>query len=277
MDIHRQQWSPELCDLFGIPLAILPAIKPSTGLHVRLNNGLTLQASLADQSAALLASVGEARDVALVNLGTGGFVIRYLADENADTDGYLRTLVYQDSTRQTHLAAEGTLNSIAAALAPYPVADCTVDDFAANDIFCVAEPSGIGAPYFRKDLALRFSAPVEHLSQQQIACLLLEAIIFRVVRILEEFHRSSPINKVYVSGGLSGLESLQQGIARCVQFEVFKLQQRDASLQGAAMLAAGVKTAANPDTFRIKNDQENALLYKKYRQWIRWLDGLLEA
>ena len=36
MDIRQQQWSPQLCDLFGIPLGILPEIKPSAGLNLQL-------------------------------------------------------------------------------------------------------------------------------------------------------------------------------------------------------------------------------------------------
>ncbi len=294
MDISSQQWSQVLCDLFNIPLSILPAIKPSTELNVGLSNGLTLQASLADQSAALVASVGEASDVALVNLGTGGFVIRYLAQDFTDTgdrtntDGYLRTLVYQDNKQPAHIAIEGTLNSIALALAPYPVADCTVEDMAANDIFCLAEPSGIGAPYFRKDLGLQFcefllrkspanpdSLAVEQLSQKEIACLLLEAIVFRVVRIVEEFHRGTPIKRVYLSGGLSELHSLQQGLAQCLPCEVFRLQQRDASLQGAAMLTAGVKQLRGAEIETIEPGVINQALQQKYQRWKGWLDRLL--
>jgi glycerol kinase len=277
MDIHQQQWSPVLCDLFDIPLGILPEIKPSNGLNIKLSNGLTLQASMADQSAALVASVGEDHEIALVNLGTGGFVIRYLADDSADMDGYLRTLVYQDSTLHVHIAIEGTLNSIAAALAPYPVADCTVEEMATSDIFCLAEPSGIGAPYFRKDLGMQFSTSIEHLSQQQIACLLLEAIIFRVIRILEEFHRDTEIKKVYLSGGLSDLTSLQQGLAQCLSFDLYKLQQKDASLHGAAMLAAGMKLTAHAGAERIHIFHRNKALRQKYLRWKVWLDRLLYA
>jgi len=277
MDIRLQQWSPVLCALFGIPMGILPAIKISAGFNVRLNNGLTLQASLADQSAALLASVGEDREVALVNLGTGGFVIRYLDEDQASADGYLRTLVYQDDALRAHTAIEGTLNSIAAALAPYPVSDCKIEDMAANDIFCLAEPSGLGAPYFRNDLGLQFSRPVDHLTQKQIACLLLEAIIFRVVRILEDFHRDAAIKRVYLSGGLSELTGLQQGIAQCVPCEVFRLQQRDASLQGAAMLAAGMKCASHQDAEKILVTRNDRALPEKYLRWKQWMDALLDA
>ena len=283
MDIHTQQWSPVLCELFDIPLSILPAIKPSSALNLPLSNGLTLQAAVADQSAALLASVGEARDIALVNLGTGGFVIRYLPEsrevqtsKHEPSDGYLRTLVYQDHTQPAHIAIEGTLNSIAAALAPYPVRDCKLQDFAVQPHnYCIAEPSGIGAPYFRKDIGLTFSQTVEQLSQQQIGCLLLEAIIFRVVRIVEDFQRIAPIKSVYLSGGLSELCSLQQGLAQCLKCEVFRQQQHDASLQGAAMLASGVKQVQQQGGEKILVESSNQALSDKYLRWKDWLDGLL--
>ncbi|MGV8934367.1 MAG: FGGY family carbohydrate kinase [Gallionellaceae bacterium] len=276
MDIHSQQWSSVLCELFEIPLSILPAIKPSTVLNVPLKNGLTLQASVGDQSAALIASVGAATDVALVNLGTGGFVMRNLAEKHAANDGYLRTLVFMENTQAAQIAIEGTLNSIAAALAPYPVSDCKFAQLAQHpDIYCLAEPSGIGAPYFRKDIGLIFSRPIDQLSQNEIASLLLEAIIFRVVRIIEEFHHSAPIKRVYLSGGLSTLNCLQQGIACCLHSDVFVLQQHDASLQGAAMLASGITKLQNQQIEKIVIENSNTALAEKYLRWKDWLDGLL--
>jgi glycerol kinase len=278
MDIRQQQWSPQLCKLFGIPLGILPEIKPSAGLNIRLDNGLVLQASVGDQSAALIASIDEGQAEALVNLGTGGFVVRYLADEISATDGYLRTLVYQDSSHRPHLAIEGTINSISAALAPYPVKECVADDLAEEgDIFCVAEPSGLGAPYFRGDIGMRFSQPVEHLSQQRIAVLLLEAVIFRVARILEDFHRESAIERVYLSGGLSALTCLQQGIAQCVPFDVYCLPEAESSLRGAALLAAGMPPACHLESRRILKECDANALAEKYRRWKVWFDDLLSS
>jgi len=285
LDIQRQAWSPELCALFDIPLSILPAIRPSTGMNIRLHNGLTLQASVADQSAALLASVGVARDVALVNLGTGGFVMRNLPEIDSQAGAYLRTLVYQDNAAQSHIALEGTLNSIAAALAGYPVSECELQEMACNTIFCTAEPSGIGAPYFRQDIGLQFSASVAHLTPRQIACLLLEAITFRVARILEEFRQAAPLRCVYLSGGLSELPVLQQGIALCSGLDTYKLQQKDASLQGAALLAAGLSVGlvADPAVVaqgapeRVLPSRLNNSLQQKYEHWKIWLDGLLAA
>ena len=309
MDIRQQQWSPQLCDMFGIPSHILPEIKPSVGMNIQLmkplairlghqktmakslvmDNGLILQASVGDQSAALFASVSEEQSEALVNLGTGCFVIRYVPEGRAAPNGYLQTLVYQDSKQHAHFAIEGTLNSVAAAFAPYPVGECTVDDLAADDIFCIAEPSGLGAPYFASrrfaaclpdplhgDLGVQFSESVGQLPPRRIAALLLEAVIFRVTRILEEFHRESAIERVFLSGGLSELICLQQGIAGCVPFEVHHLRQRESSLHGAALLAAGMKPASQRNSVTI-SAAENAALRNKYLGWKSWLDSLLSA
>lgn len=293
MEIREQRWSARLCRLFDIPPEkmpeILPEIKTSAGIGLQLKNGLVLQASAGDQSAALLASVRADQPEALVNLGTGCFVIRYLPDGKQASNGYLQTLVYQDSARHVHFAIEGTLNSVAAAFAPYPVGVCRVEDLAVDDIYCVAEPSGLGAPYFasrrfaaclpdplRGDPGVQFSKSVEHLAQRRIAALLLEAVIFRVARILEEFHRECAIERVFLSGGLSELTCLQQGIARCVPFEVHHLRQSESSLHGAALLAAGMEAASRRNSVRIAA-AENAALRRKYLAWKSWLDGLLSG
>jgi len=281
LDIRQQRWSPVLCELFGIPLSILPQIRSSTKMGLFLDNGLILDASVGDQSAALFASVREDCAEALVNLGTGCFVVRYvslksLTAEKGIIPGYLRTLVYQDDRQHPHFAIEGTLNSIAPALAPYPVAECRAEDLAADEIFCLAEPSGLGAPYFRSDLGFRFSEPVDQMPRNRIAVLLLEAVIFRVARILEDFQCGSAIEKVYLSGGLSELACLQQGIANCVSLDIFHLRYSESSLQGAALLAAGMPQAYSRSAEKLSRTLNNNALSEKYKRWKDWLDSLLK-
>lgn len=289
MDIRHQQWSPELCQLFAIPPHILPQIKPSVALnfpmHIAgINNDLTLQANVADQSAALIATLDKDNSEALINLGTGGFVIRYLDETSANNTtsarlgGYLTTLVYQDQNRRAYTACEGTLNSIAAALASYRANECALEkDVALKAIFCLAEPSGIGAPYFRADIGLTFSQSITHLSDQQVATLLLEAIIFRVARIVEDFHLHAPLKRVYLSGGLSEIEFLQQGIAQCLPCGVYRLAQKETSLYGAALLAGGLKLSGDKQSEKIAAHADMHHLPEKYQHWKIWLDDLLES
>lgn len=277
MDIRRGEWSSTLCGLFAVPLKILPAIRPSAGLNTPLDNGLTLAASVADQSAALYAAVRDEKSEALVNLGTGGFVIRYLGDDRSeDFAGYLRTLVYQDAGFNVHLALEGTLNSIAAALTPYPYRECRIGDLAQlPGLFCLAEPSGLGAPYFREELGLFFSAPVDRLSRRQVACLLLEAVVFRIVRILEDFDRRQSLDRVYLAGGLAAVPALKQGIARLCPFEVHLLAEKEASLRGAGLLAAGLPPAFGRESVKLDKIGDPAPLRGKFRRWKNWFDRLV--
>ncbi len=289
MDIRHQQWSPKLCQLFAIPPHILPQIKPSVALNLPLHiagikNDLTLQANVADQSAALIATLDKDNSEALINLGTGGFVIRYLHGIAANNfasvkpGGYLTTLVYQDENRHVYTACEGTLNSIAAALATYRVNECALEkDGALNEFFCLAEPSGIGAPYFRADIGLTFSQSITHLSDKQIATLLLEAIVFRVARIVEDFHHHAPLKRVYLSGGLSEIKFLQQGIAQCLPCGVYRLDQKETSLYGAALLAGGLKLLSDQHSEKITAHAEMYHLLEKYRHWKVWLDDFLEC
>lgn len=277
MDVSTRQWSPVLCEWFGVPMNALPQIVPSCGLYLELDNGLTLRASVGDQSAALVAGIAAGQPEALVNLGTGGFVACHLPGSRAAPAGYLQTLLWQDSKQQFHLAAEGTLNSIAAALAPYPVAGCRVEELASDDIFCLAEPSGLGAPYFRRDLGLRFSAPVGDISAQHIALLLQEGIIFRVARILEDFQREFGIERVYLSGGLSGLPCIQQGIARCIPLATYRLMHTEAGLIGTAQMAAGMESIALRQAERIEIAGEQPDISAKFLRWKDWFDRLLHS
>lgn len=278
MDTRTRQWSPILCDLFDVPLRALPQIQASVGLNIPLHNGLVLQASVGDQSAAVVASIHAGQPEALVNLGTGGFVVCSLPTNRSVPDGYLGTLLWQDAARQVHLASEGTLNSIAAALADYPVAACRVEDLAGDDILCLAEPSGLGAPFFRSEFGLMFSASVEGLPAQRIALLLQEGIIFRVTQILEDYQREFGIERAYLSGGLANLPCLRQGIAQCAPFvAIFRLQQFEASLTGAGQLAAGSASAGARDAEEIVAAPNNPRLSEKYRHWQHWLSRLLSA
>jgi glycerol kinase len=71
------------------------------------------------------------------------------------------------------------------------------------------------------------------------------------------------------------LHCLQQGIALCAPAPVFHLQQHDTSLQGAALLAAGMTGSSHRQAMEIYTHQDGKLLRAKFQRWKVWLDGLL--
>jgi glycerol kinase len=106
--------------------------------------------------------------------------------------------------------------------------------------------------------------------------LLLEAIIFRVTRILQDFQRLYGINRIHLSGGFAELPVLQQGIALCSGLEVYRLQQKDSSLQGAAILAADLP-ADNIKAFKVQITGNSETLRDKYEHWKIWFDTFLNT
>ncbi|OQK16169.1 hypothetical protein AU255_13785 [Methyloprofundus sedimenti] len=277
MDINTGLWSKTLSEIFTIPLQVLAEIYPSNGFNLPLNNGAVLRASVADQSAALLASIRNDGSEVLVNLGTGGFVIRYQPEySHTDSSNYLNTLVYQDSDKELYMAVEGTLNSITVALSSYPYADCKIADLAEiTDIYCLAEPSGIGAPFFRADIGLEFSQATDQLTRQQIAALLLEAIIFRITLILEDYQRQAEISRVYLSGGLSVSPCIQQGIALCSPAPIFKLLQQHSGLIGVLILTDNLVPACGRQSAPVLMADKHCPLIEKYQRWKHWFSKRL--
>ena len=110
----------------------------------------------------------------------------------------------------------------------------------------------------------------------QVATLLMEGIIFRVARIVEDFHRQAPLKRVYLSGGLSVIQFLQEGIAQCLPCEVYRLDQKETSLHGAAILAGSMKLLGDRYGEKITACAGISHLTEKYQHWKNWLDNLLE-
>ncbi|HEX5759220.1 MAG TPA: FGGY family carbohydrate kinase, partial [Thermoanaerobaculia bacterium] len=73
-DLEEDRWSPELCALWGVPAAALPALAPSAGAWGEVE-GVPLRAMLGDQQAALLGHGGWAEGTAAAHFGTGAFVL----------------------------------------------------------------------------------------------------------------------------------------------------------------------------------------------------------
>jgi glycerol kinase len=161
-------------------------------------------------------------------------------------------------------------------LGAYPVENCSPDELASDGIYCMAEPSGLGAPYFRRDIGLSFSEPAAHLDAHRVALLLQESIIFRVARIVEDLRRASDVDSVYLSGGLSNLPCLQHGIASLVPV-AYRLSQSDAGLIGVAQLASGVDAGSFRQAHKIAASVPQVRLRQKFEGWKSWLDELLES
>src|SRR5690625_7302535 len=101
MDIRTLQWDEELCEEVGVPLSILPEIRPSIGDfgHVRAADSLArvpVTGVLGDQQAALFGQAACEEGEAKNSCGTGLFMLLDTGAQPRWADnGLLTTLALQ--------------------------------------------------------------------------------------------------------------------------------------------------------------------------------------
>jgi len=273
-ELSAGQWSPWLLELFGVPAEILPAIRHTAGRPILLKNGLALVATVADQAAATLATLREGTHEALINLGTGTFVLRSCAPEDRRA-GYLTGCVYGGAGGVARFALEGTINGNGGegGRNSWPPALPVTDP--APRAFCLPDNAGLGSPHWRPDLSLIFSAGAAGLDHAGRGRLLLEGLLFRIRQILGDLFPDQPPDQVILSGGLARLPVLNAGLATLLGRPVLGLTQAEQTLHGTARLAAGLDLHGHAMGRTSYPAPEGAYLDAKYQAWRSWLSTLL--
>jgi glycerol kinase len=157
VDVRRGAWSDSACAAFGVPLAALPAIVATAGRDTRLENDVRLAGTIADQASGLLAMLAESGEAALVNLGTGCFVLRPAGSVFEPTPGYLCGPL-RGAGRRAGFALEGTINGGGASVARFGDAPVELSAFdRCPDAFCLPDENGVGAPHWRAMQPFEFS------------------------------------------------------------------------------------------------------------------------
>ena len=178
LDLEAGTWSPELCDLFGVPMDALPELVPSWGRLARTDPrsflGLDLPVSgiAGDQQAALFGQAcfdeGDARCVlgpeSSVVVNTGSAVVRSDA-------ALLATVAWKSAEGATTYALEGSVPDTGAPVdaatreatgravrdvveaLPMPLTSVRVDGpAAADDLLCQLQADLLGVPVLRPEV-----------------------------------------------------------------------------------------------------------------------------
>lgn len=271
--LGESNWTGGLLDFFGIPRAMLPSIVPTWGRDDRTGTGARLAASMADQPAACLALPGTGDGSALVNLGTGGFVIVPSGASLLRRDGYLTAPTAAGPSGEVRYALEGTVNGIAAALAGLEEPPLPAVDDPCPDLYCIPDSAGIGAPYWRPGQGPLFSGSGREFSRPELARIIREGVIFRVCAILEDLSEPAEDRDCFLTGGLSRDIFLTAGIASCRGEKCFLFKEKEATLLGVGLLSAGLKPPAGTTT---AVEPSETYLAGKFVRWKEWVSTLMD-
>jgi len=278
LDLERDDWSPRLLERFGVPAAVLPAVVPSTGRHLPLEEGLELEATLSDQAAAALAVFDPARRSALVNLGTGAFVLLPTERSDVREPGYLLAPVLAGADGERRYALEGTVNGAGPAVDTFGPGPTELGESDPSpDAFAVPDRSGLGSPYWRPDVGLTLSTAAERLDDRGRRRVVLEGVLFRTRQILEDLCDGVLPDRIVVAGGLLRDPAVGPGLAALLGRPVELLLERESGLLGASRLAAGLAPYAESPTEAVEPTSQGSYLPEKFSAWRQWLDDLLAA
>ncbi|WP_174803451.1 FGGY family carbohydrate kinase [Martelella limonii] len=261
-NLAEGSWDDDLCRLFGVDPAMLPAVFDSAHVFGTTKNvgvlpdGLPIAAAIGDSHAALFSHAAFAPGDGKMTFGTGSSVMTTLADYIVPPDGITTTIAWSIAGRPT-FAFEGNilvsasvfpwtaellgLDSVEALLALAQ----TVDD--AGGVSLVPAHVGLGSPHWDADArglacGLSFSTKPAHIARAAAESLALQ--VRDVYAIMAE--AAGAAGRISVDGGPSRNRFLMQLVADYLDRPVTPCRNAEASAIGAAHLA-GLATGFWPD------------------------------
>lgn len=247
-DIQTLDWSENLLTLFGVNRDFLPECLPVIhhfGELIDLNIPMT--SVCGDQNAALHAYPEMQKDTALINIGTGAFVLSQ-SQEREKLSRLLRS-ISSSKAAQASYVTEGTVNGAGAAIDAVATDTTSINSTSIEEIFkqlprwlsenkhpplYINTVSGLGSPWWCDGGKPGFISSGEMtLSDRYTA--IIESIIFLIFRNIQQL--KTPPSTLYISGGLSQLNGLCQKLANLSQSQVFRFSQTETTARGSAWLA----------------------------------------
>ena len=190
-DIHQQEWSDELCGLFGVPKSILPRVEDSNArfgaaknVH-RLIEGVAVHAMMGDSHAALFGHGIRSPGAVKATYGTGSSLMTLTETPIRSRSGLSTTVAWRRSKTVSY-ALEGNI-SVSAQAAAWMAELMGLPDVAAltelatkakgDDGVCfVPALAGLGAPYWKDRARAALTGMSLATSRADVARATLEAI-----------------------------------------------------------------------------------------------------
>lgn len=255
-DLRRGRFDPDLCDLFGVPPAALPAVCDSAGVvgetdpEALCGLRIPIAGVAGDQQAALFGQACVRRGMSKNTYGTGSFVLTNIGRSlPPPVSGVLTTVAWRLQGADT-FALEGSIFVTGAALRWLVEIGLLSSPAEAGDLFAsVADTAGchfipaltgLGAPWWDPGARGAFVGLTGAVGRAHLVRAVVESIAYRTRDVMEAMERGSGVRftELRVDGGASRLDQLCQFQADVLGIPVTRSASVEATAIGAAMLAA---------------------------------------
>ncbi len=258
-DIRAQGWDAEMCRLFRVPMAMLPAVHDNSrifGTTTLFGAAVPIAGMAGDQQAALFGQACFAPGMAKSTYGTGCFMLLNTGDTAVASDNRLLTTpAYQLDGRMTY-ALEGSIFVAGAAIkwlrdgigvitSARETNDMATQVPDNRGVYMVPAFVGLGAPHWEPDARGAIFGLTLGATQAHLARAALEAVGYQTLDLAEAMVADGGAvpAAMRVDGGMAANDWLCQFLADMLQVPVERPVHLETTALGAAFhagLATGV-------------------------------------
>lgn len=298
-DVDKLCWDEYLCEKLGIPMCILPEVKPSSCVYGEVAKitgleeieGVPIAGAIGDQPGALFGQgcfeVGQAKNT----YGTGCFLLMNTGEMRTDSKSNLLSGIAWGLDGKVIYDLEGSAFNAGSVIkwlrdelqlisTAKECDDCAelVED--TNGLYLVPAFTGLGAPYWDMYARGLMIGITRSINKNHICRAVLESITYQMTDLLEAMMSDSNIRlkDLRVDGGASISNIMMQMQADMTGCNVNRPVNREATALGAAYLA-GLATGVWKDTKEIEENRKVDKIFvpsmpeeirnKKYSDWKR--------
>ncbi len=275
-DIDKLQWDSYLCEKLGIPMSMLPVVKPSSCIYGECAKfpgmediaGIPIAGAIGDQPGALFGQGCFEEGQAKNTYGTGCFLLLNTGEKRINSRSNLLTGVAWGLDGKVTYDLEGSafnagsvikwLRDEIELIKDAPECDelaSAVED--SNGLYFVPAFTGLGAPYWDMYARGCMIGLTRGINRKHICRAVLESITYQMTDLLEAMMSDSGIllKDLRVDGGASVSDIMMQIQANMTGVNVNRPVNREATALGAAYLA-GLATGVWKDTAEIEANRK---------------------
>src|SRR5215208_104672 len=299
--IDRPGFDERLCEIFGVPIEVLPEVRDTAGelgtlRHESWPVELPFRGQVVDQQAALAGAACVEPGRVKATYGTGVFVLAHVGEEVPEPAGGLLPTVAWSIDGKVEYALDGGVfaagamlewmcNQLGIAENPPALSKLAREADSSRGARVLPGLAGIGAPWWRPNARAVISGIHGGTTRENVARAALEGIAWRVADVVAAIRETSPVETLRVDGGLTNEPLLLQLQADAIGAPV-EAAGADATVLGAAALGgvgAGVidSLAELPELLpadrRVEPKQEDswrAAEHERWRQFVRATEAL---
>ncbi len=262
-DIHKGEWSTEICDLLDIPQALLPDVRDCAadfGSTSLFSVNIPILGVAGDQQAATIGQACFQPGMMKSTYGTGCFALLNTGTQPVESKNrLLTTIAYQLDGQKTY-ALEGSIFIAGAAVQWLRDALQIIETAPqSGELAAKADPNqhvvlvpaftGLGAPYWKPDCRGAIFGLTRNSGRAEITRATLESIAFQTRDLWHAMQGDWGAETdviLRVDGGMSASDWAMQGLSDILGAPVDRPVMQETTALGAAWLA-GMKAGVYPD------------------------------